>query len=430
MPIHTKRMRFRRLLVLAVVAVGAFVVALPASAAHADTGDYGYEDQAYSGKSSPSADKPQSKLWYNDGYWWATMLTPTSQQYHIYRLDRSTQTWSDTGTVVDTRVNTSSDALWDGSKLYIASHVAVSSSSNSTSGKPAWVNRYSYDSATKTYTEDSNFPSKISDYSSESLTMDEDSTGRLWVTYTRLSKVYVTASTPGGGTWTTPFVLPVAGSSTGADDISALVSFAGKIGVMWSNQKSTPAAMYFAVHNDVDPVTTWQPSTTITAGPYSADDHINLKALEADDQGRIFGVVKTSFNDDPSQPDTAPLINLVEYNSTTGIWSSATFGTVGDHHTRPVVMLDKSHNQVYVFATGPSVAGQTVYEGTIYMKTTPMDALSFTAGEGTPVIRDASSAHMNNATSSKQTVNSGTGLIVLATNDTTRRYWHADIPLG
>jgi hypothetical protein len=93
-------------------------------------------------------------------------------------------------------------------------------------------------------------------------------------------------------------------------------------------------------------------------------------------------------------------------------------------------MLDKSHNQVYVFATGPSVAGQTVYEGTIYMKTTPMDALSFTAGEGTPVIRDASSAHMNNATSSKQTVNSGTGLIVLATNDTTKRYWHADIPLG
>jgi hypothetical protein len=406
------------------------VVLMPASAARADTGDFGYEGPVYSGKSSPSADKPQSKVWYNDGYWWASMLTSTSQQFHIFRLNRGTETWTDTGTVIDTRPNTSSDALWDGGKLYVASHVAVSSSSNSTSGKPAWLNRYSYNGVTKTYSLDAGFPSKISDFSSESLTMDEDSTGRLWATFTRLGKVYVGASNAGGTTWSTPSVLPTSGTTVSSDDISALVSFNGKIGLMWSNQKSSPPAMYFATHLDSAPVGTWQPSTTITSGPFSADDHINLKALEADDQGRVFGVIKTSYNDDPSRPSTAPLINLVEYNSSTGAWSSATFGTVADNHTRPIVMLDGEHHRVYVFATGPSTPGQTVFEGTIYMKSTPIDSLSFPAGLGTPVIRDASSAHMNNVTSSKQTVNSASGLIVLATNDTTKHYWHADIPLS
>jgi hypothetical protein len=410
--------------------VAAFGLALlPTSAVNAAPGDYGYEDQVYSGASHPSADKPQSKLWFNDGYWWASMLTATGQQYHIFRLDRATQTWSDTGTVIDTRPNTSSDALWDGGKLYIASHVVVSSSANSTSGKPARLSRYSYNSATKTYTLDNGFPSKISDYSSESLTMDEDSTGRLWATFTRLGKVYVGASDVGGATWGAPFVLPVVGSTVSSDDISALVSFSGKIGLMWSNQKSTPDAMYFATHLDSDPISTWQPSTTVVSGPFSSDDHINLKSLEADEQGRVFGVIKTSYNDDSSQPPTAPLISLLEYNSSTATWSSATFGTVADSHTRPIVMLDGEHGRVYVFATGPSTAGQIAFEGTIYMKSTPVDALNFSAGLGTPVIRDASSAHMNNVTSSKQTVSSSSGMIVIATNDSTDHYWHADIPL-
>jgi hypothetical protein len=93
-------------------------------------------------------------------------------------------------------------------------------------------------------------------------------------------------------------------------------------------------------------------------------------------------------------------------------------------------MLDGEHQRVYVFATGPSTPGQVVFEGTIYMKSAPFGALSFPVGLGEPVVRDASSAHMNNVTSSKQTVNSGSGLVVLATNNTTMHYWHADIPLS
>lgn len=56
--------------------------------------------------------------------------------------------------------------------------------------------------------------------------------------------------------------------------------------------------------------------------------------------------------------------------------------------------------------------------------------ITIRAARGTPVIRDASSPNLNNATSTKQSVTDATGLIVMASNDVTKRYWHADVALG
>jgi hypothetical protein len=59
-----------------------------------------------------------------------------------------------------------------------------------------------------------------------------------------------------------------------------------------------------------------------------------------------------------------------------------------------------------------------------------MSNVSFVLGRGTPVISDSVSPHLNNVTSTKQSVNGATGLVVMASNDTTQRYWHADLALG
>ena len=32
----------------------------------------------------PTADKPQSKLWHNDGFWWAVMFNPSAGSWRIY----------------------------------------------------------------------------------------------------------------------------------------------------------------------------------------------------------------------------------------------------------------------------------------------------------------------------------------------------------
>ena len=83
-----------------------------------------------------------------------------------------------------------------------------------------------------------------------------------------------------------------------------------------------------------------------------------------------------------------------------------------------VLAVDTTNNLLHVFATSPES------NGTIYEKTSPLSSLSFAvSGLGTPFIRDNSPNDLNNATTTKQTVNATTGLLVLAGHETLNQYW-------
>jgi hypothetical protein len=100
-------------------------VARPANAA----GDVGYQDGSYSG-SAPTAREPQSKLWFNDGSWWASMYSSAAGAVDIHRLNWATQTWVDTGVRIDERSKSAADTLWDGSKLYVVTAISDQSLSH------------------------------------------------------------------------------------------------------------------------------------------------------------------------------------------------------------------------------------------------------------------------------------------------------------
>jgi PKD repeat protein len=401
------------------------------SATPPSSGDIGHQDGSTSGAgAAATGEKPESKLWWNDGSWWAAMFDAASQTHHVFRLDRTTQTWIDTGTVLDNRPRTRADTLWDGSHLYVASHVVAGSSAAATPGNPARLYRLSYDPATRTYGHDAGFPVQINNYSTETLAIDRDSTGMLWATWAQGSAIYVNSTTAGDAVWGTPFVLPANGATRlDADDISAVAAFGGnRIGVMWSNQAAS--AMFFATRQDGSARDVWGVSRTAVQGPKSADDHINLKELQGDPSGRVFAAIKTSL-DDAGNTGSAPQILVLARDPATGDWSSHVFGRISDCHTRPILMLDSQHQVLHVFATAPdSGCPFSGSAGTIFEKTSPMSDISFPLGRGTPVIRDAGSSNLNNVTSSKQSVTGATGLVVLASNDVTKRYWHADVPLG
>jgi hypothetical protein len=384
--------------------------------------DVGYRDFSFNAPSvqAPTGEKPQSKLWFNDGTWWASMFNRTVGEYHIYRYDRATHTWSDTGTLIDERDSSKADTLWDGSHLYVAT--AGASSTNSADG--ARILRYSYDATTKHYSLDPGFPvAGISNGGMEAIVLDKDTTGKLWVTYTQNLKVYVNRSLSNDQTWGTPFVLPVKGTGVTFDDISAVVAFDSQIGVMWSNQSKS--AMYFATHRDGDADNVWQASRTAIQGPNFADDHISLRSIQVDDvSGRVFAAVKTSLNDITNPNPNAPLIFLLARGQD-GNWTNHVFGRVGDNHTRPIVMIDEEHRDLYMFASNPCCDG-----GAIYYKKTALSNISFPEGVGTPFIQSATDTHINNATSTKQNLNSATGLMVLASDDTSRNYMHNVIDLG
>lgn len=418
----------RRLRVAAVALGIATLGMVAAPVAEAAVGDVGIQGPSFTGVTAPTSEKPESKLWYNDGRWWASMFAPASGTWHIFYLDRSAtpESWVDSGTAIDNRANTLSDTLWDNGKLYIASHVKAASNTTFQTGQPSRLYRYTYNSTSKSYSLDTGFPNNINNVSSETLTLDRDSTGRLWTTWTQGRQVMVNSTTT-NDQWGTPSILPVS-NSTGIDpdDISTIVAFGSRIGVLWSSQSNS--TVYFSVRASTDPVTTWSPSVAVTVpGTGQADDHLNIKQLQADPSGRVFAVIKTSLDNAGA---SAPQI-VVLSRSSTGAWSRATFGTVADCHTRPILMLDTTNNLVRVYATAPdSGCAFTGSAGTIFEKTSPMSSLSFASGRGTPVIRDSASSNLNNATSSKQSVNADSGVVILASNDVTKKYWFSDESLG
>ncbi len=386
----------------------------------------GYSDFLfkYSGVSTPTADKPQSKLWFNDGIWWASMFNNTNNPrpaFHIYKLDRTTQSWSDTGTEIDSRPTSQGDFLWDNN----AQMLYVVSGNTSIDG---WYFRFSYDATQQKYIKKDG-PIVIRSGGAESISIDKDTTGKLWVTYTRGLQVYVNRTTTSETVWGTPFVVPGA-RTLNSDDISGIVAYhdanGSSIGVLWSNH-NTPSSMYFSYHKDGDADMTWQPIETIYTGTCAADDHMNLKSLQADASGALYAAVKTSFGDNGcGGSSSSPLIRLV-VRKPNNSWTVTTFGTVGDDHTRPIVMLDTTNRKVYVFATSP-----TSGNGSIYMKSTSMDNPDFSnqPGVGTPFIKSLTYLDINNATSTKQTVDAYSGLVVLAADETKDWYLHGYQSLG
>jgi PKD repeat protein len=389
-----------------VVAYLAFagVAATPAAA---DPGDIGYQGMHFSGTGTQvTGAKPESKLWHNDGFWWAAMWDEVGGDNFIFRLDAVSQTWTNTGVILDNRSGTRADVLWDGTKLFVASHSYVNTAQSSTSGGRLY--RYSYNATTDKYTLDTGFPVSINGWRTESLVIAKDSTGRLWATWNQGTTIMVNRSTIGGTSWGTPFALPVA-DATGitTDDISSIIAFGGnKIGVMWSDQ--TRAAFHFAIHADGAATGTWTKETAL-AGPLMADDHVNLKT---DSSGRVYAAVKTSRTE-----ATAPLVQLL-VREAAGSWSSHVFGRKTDHHTRPIVVLDASHGVIHMFATSGEEGG------TIYTKRAEIGNIVFEEGLGTPVVRDADSADVNDVTTTKQNVTTAMGLVVQASDDHTLHYWH------
>jgi hypothetical protein len=404
------------------LSVGLVVAALfgwPAVAA----GDVGYRGAVFTATSviKPSGQKPQSKLWFNDGTWWGSLFVPGVEEYRVHRLDPLTQTWVDTGTPLDGRNSSEGDVLWDGTHLYVASG---SDDPNSPDATRITILRLSYDAAARRYVRDTAYQPVLPGGPVEAVVLDKDSIGRLWLTYTRGNTVFV-AHTDGapGDVWGVPYALPVTDAATlTPDDISAVVAYGGRVGVMWSNQNAQ--AMYFASHTDGAPDSAWTQTTALGgAGTYAADDHINLKSVQGGD-GRVFAAVKTSKSDSPSVSPPDDQIDVLELNG--GAWKRYLFGTVGDDQTRPIVLTDQLTRRLYVFATSPTNPDPGTQA--IYYKETSLDAPAFAPGPGTAFMQSDAGADINDATSTKQDLSVAPQLVVLASDLT--NYWHNTFALS
>jgi hypothetical protein len=449
----------------------------------------GYRDFAYpkntGSNSKPTGEKPESKLWFADGTWWGILWSGaelvdgelTGGAYTINRFDRTTQTWTDTLTVVDARPKARVDVGWDGTHLYVASHVYKGTGEAVGACDPkkplkcerGLLSRFTYNDGTDSYTLDAGFPVEVTLGKSETLVLAKDTTGRLWVTYVEcaslcdterpVSQVMVNHSLDGAdgkpddSKWATPFVLPGAKANTlSKDDIASIIAYDGHVGIMWSrqtfnssliNEHLASVTMNFAVHDDGAAPSAWTSSSIYTA---SGDDHINLKAYD----GYVYAAFKTDKD--------SKLIQLLACETRPSAcrkksdWKHYPVFKTRDNDgnspqadlkalshpdpSRPIVLIDTGNRELYVFAMlemcSPCATVETKVEyRAIHYKKTSLDAIRFDLKDpGLPFIQSSTELLINDPTSTKQNLNSTTGLVVLASDEEAFYYFHNDLDLA
>ncbi|WP_253904332.1 hypothetical protein [Arthrobacter sp. Br18] len=367
-------------------------------------------------------------MWFNDGIWWGNLWDTVSSDFHIFKFDAATSSWVDTGVATETRASTHHDVLWDGTTLNVASYRFVNDNLPAEPGFPTTMRRYSYNWSTKTYTLLSS--TRINDERVEALTIDKDSTGRVWATWQQGNQIYLNVTGTDGRYWGEPFAHPASLSNVSVDDTSAVIAFDGnKMGVMWSRHVGDATdGRYWSYHVDGASDTDWTTPVAAVFGQNSSDDHMNLKWLGSS-SGRVFAAIKTSYTS-----ASQPLIQLLALDSATATWSAHTIATVSECPNRMIVVIDESTQMLRTFGTYPKPSGTTnagactSAGGAIYEKSTPLDAISFTTAKTAHVVDADQYAH--NVTSTKQNLNSAaqrtanSGLLTLADVNATSRYWH------
>lgn len=365
-----------------------------------------------------TANRPESKVWWNDGFWWASLWNDTLDEYHIYRLDWGTQTWQDTNVSLDDRPESRPDILWDqaAQKLYVASYFKKDNPSTvNSSANWARLYRFTYDEVAETYTLDAGYPvTGINEDKVDELVIDKDSDGKLWASYVSRPQgsleyqVYINATDGDDQNWQTPYslydVFPEA--RVAMDDIAAIVAFNNTVGVMWTNQLS--GTLHFALHNAASDLTSgWVTETVPIAG--EIDDHLSLKANSA---GQLFAAIKTSSE----ISDTGDSLIAMVARDTAGQFSYHTYSLAEENDTRPILVVDEGNDQVYIFVSGKPGGSKICYKTAAI--TAPLSNMAFAPGDcGTDFIADPIYDRIDSSTSSKHPVNADTGLLVLASDD-------------
>lgn len=352
---------------------------------------------------SATRDKPQSKLWYHDGSWWAPMIDPFTNEVHIFELRDSA--WVDTGVFVDARSRSNADVVWTGTQLYIASR---------TSTGELLLRQYTF-GADRTWLPRATAPELIAQGGGQSLTIAVDTLDRVWATWINGGRVWISNSEPGGSGWGAP-VTPPGGEDVQQDDATAVTAFAGQIGVLWSNQQRD--AFFWTSRSDAQPVGIWAEDLAVSRGVNIADGHINIAVSPT---GEVFAAVKTSLGDD-GEPSQSPLIEVLRRDPD-GTWTASTAATVANQMTRPQLAITADGQNLILVAASPQAGGA------LYYKIADAADPRFAPGKGS-LLLGWENAVINDPTTSRAPVDPSVPLVVLASDSTTAQYYHAELDLG
>jgi hypothetical protein len=400
--------------------------------------DFGF-DPSKAGRATENS--PQSKLWFAGGFWYGGLFNAATSNYEIYRHNDATHTWVTTGDTVDTRDRTNADYLFDGTKLYaVSTRHSCDAVNNPTPGTcNDAVNFYQYsvnlaNPLASQYTLDAGFPKAIiggaypgtgvSTGGANTVTLAKDA-DRIYVGWTRQSDTNAAASTTsiaystnaGHTTWSAPVLINQ--GEDGQTNTSALVAYGANVGIYYTDMHAAGADVgNFKVHTGGAAGNVWSGAEVAT--PNTVDNQASAKA---DATGNVYVAIKTG--------SATEQIRLLRRTSA-GVWSQRGVADAASTNTRPQVAIDTTFNGgigTAIVVMNDNAAGN----GSIYYKMAPLTgagALVYTiAGKGTLLIDSATDNDMEDATTTKQILTNASGLLVEATDQTSKFYMHGHLGL-
>ena len=350
-------------------------------------GAAGFSTGIVTNNESATGEKPQSKLWFHDGSYWAVVRGPDGIAIYEKVLD----TWQ-RGVFLDAVLTTEghADVKWNGTDLFVLVYASSPS-----------LFKYSYDATLRIWILTSGFPVMLPRPSgAETMVLEQDSTGRLWATAEGFSAINVYYSTSADHRAWSPSAV-VLRTGVNIDDISTVVAFGGdRIGVLWSDQSRDEFG--FRVHRDVDDPAIWSDVEVVDAGLGFADDHLHM---QADAQGRVFAITKDDF--DRMQ---------MHRRDPFGAWTTQRDILAGTG-TRGILQICEPEHRIYALFTRWDITPNP-----IEYRTADLDTLQF-GGNSTFM---NTTYGLNNVTGTKQPLPAG-HLMALAAGGT-RIWWNGWTP--
>ena len=395
----------RSALAILFVVLGCWFVQQPGSAAETSTA------LTPLSVSTDTGEKPQSKVWFHRGTWWAVLPSTSPSGTWVWRLNPN-NSWSNV-----LQLSARTDVKADVKNTGAVTHVLLYSASSPGATELASIE---YVASGNTYQLWSgrtlNTPIALP-ASSETATIDTDSSGRLWLATKAITSVVVYYSDAPYTVMNGPVTLE---TGINADDISLVTALPNnKVGVLWSNQQTKRFG--FRVHADGADPGTWsadelpasQSAQDIGLG--MADDHMNV-AVAAD--GTLYAAVKTSY-DTGGSTKIALLVRRP-----TGVWDNLYHVDVNG--TRPIVLLDELTAKVRVVYSSSESGPDIVY------KESSISAIDFSGPA--QLLMSGSGGALNNATSTKQnwtgrvvvlasTASAARGVLISREDPTLAGYW-------
>ncbi len=300
--------------------------------------------------SANAGEKPQSKIFQYADQWWSVM--PTKQGTFVFRLDGTK--WTQTQKVSASK-STHADVKMDGDLAYVLLY-------DGTKTQFATLQYDTLDNQFEAWSQQPNVVNVPLSSGVETATIEEDSTGRLWIASDAKTSIEVRYSDGLHSTWSAPITIA---SGITTDDISTIIAMPNDtIGVFWSDQ--TTKRFGFKVHQDGDAANVWSANeipgnqSALNVGHGMADDHMHAAVSS---NGTVYVAVKTSY-DKNNYPKMGLLVRRPN-----GVWDN--FYGIADAGTRPVIVLDEADNQLLIAHTTKEGGGDIVYN------TSPMDVISF-----------------------------------------------------